>query len=381
MILARQVITVHNSGMALPEPQEPQAHLGPFLEPESQRDQFDSHELAIVLSHYDLGQIEQIREYRRGSRRAPKVRIKSQSGRYLLKRRAPGRDDPYRVAFAQSLQLFLAERNYPIAALVGTRGTNNSLLQLNGRIYELFHYAPGTRYDESVAQTHEAGRVLGALHRLLATFKPPFDPPVGAYHGAAGLEVKLSQIPDAVAAVEPQADRKMLKKICVFLHKTYNEAAKRVDKFGYRSWPKVIIHGDWHPGNLLFHDSKIAAVLDFDSARLEPRMADIANAVLQFSMRMSWPDDPDHWPVGLDAERVRALVRGYHETAGDRLTDQELASLPWLIVEALIMESVVPIAATGSFGRIRASSFLRMVERESRWIVPRAEKLVRYLGG
>ncbi len=194
--------------MALPEPQEPQAHLGPFLEPQSQRDQFDSHELAIVLSHYDLGQIEQIREYRRGSRRAPKVRIKSQQGRFLLKRRAPGRDDPYRVAFAQSLQLFLAERNYPIAALVGTRGTNNSLLQLNGRIYELFHYAVGTRYDESVAQTHEAGRVLGALHRLLATFKPPFDPPVGAYHGAAGLDVKLSQIPDAVAAVEPHADRK-----------------------------------------------------------------------------------------------------------------------------------------------------------------------------
>ena len=363
--------------MASPDPQLP--HLGPILQPRSQRDQFDPHELAIVLSHYDLGRIEQIREYRRGSRRAPKVRIKSEQGPFLLKRRAPGRDDPYRVAFAHSVQLFLAGRNYPLPGLVGTKDSNNSLLQLDGRIYELFHYTKGTRYDKSVAQTHEAGRVLGALHRELADFQTDFDLPVGAYHAAPGVEGKLAQIPDAVAVVEPQEDRQALTKICTFLNKTYNDAVKRVDKCGYASWPKTIIHGDWHPGNLLFHESTIAAVLDFDSARLEPRMADIANAVLQFSMRMAWPDDPDHWPPGLDVERVRALVSGYHDTAGDRLTNEELTALPWLVVEALIMESVVPIAATGSFGRIRASAFLRMVERESRWIVPRAAKLVSYL--
>ena len=366
--------------MVLPEPQEPQPHLGPFLEPRSRRDQFDPHELAIVLSHYDLGQIDQVREYRRGSRRAPKVRIKSQSGRYLLKRRAPGRDDPFRVAFAHSLQLYLAQRRYPVAGLVGTRQTNNSLLQLNGRTYELFRYVVGTRYDESVAQTHEAGRALGLLHRLLADFVGEYDPPVGSFHAVSGLEMTLSQIPEAVAAVEPDADQTKLKKTCAFLHKVYNDAVKHVDKCGYGSWPSVVIHGDWHPGNLLFHQSKVAAVLDFDSARLEKRMADIANAALQFSMRMSWPDDPDNWPQGLDAERVRALVRGYDETVSEALTEQELAALPWLVIEALIMESVVPIAATGSFGRIRASAFLRMVERESRWIVPRAGKLVRYLG-
>ena len=49
--------------MASTDPQLP--HLGPILEPRSERDQFDAPELAIVLSHYDLGQIEQIREYRR----------------------------------------------------------------------------------------------------------------------------------------------------------------------------------------------------------------------------------------------------------------------------------------------------------------------------
>ena len=126
---------------------------------------FDRHELAIVLSHYDLGAIEQIRVFPRGSSRAPKVRIKSRKGEYLLKRRAPGRDDPFRVAFAQSLQLYLAEHGFPVPGLIGTR-EGNSMLQLETRIYELFRYRSGVRYDCTPAATEQAGRVLASLSLL-----------------------------------------------------------------------------------------------------------------------------------------------------------------------------------------------------------------------
>lgn len=369
----------HHRVMGKSQPHEPQPHLGPQVEPRTQREQFQTHELATVLSHYDIGVIEQIREYRRGSRRAPKLRIKSKKGNFLLKRRAPGRDDPYRVAFAHSLQIVLAENKYPVPGFVGTNETNNSLLQLNGRIYELFHYVKGDRYGKTIAQTHDAGRALGALHRLLSDFKPQYDPPFGAYHAMPGIDARLAQIPEMVISAEPNADIKTLKKTCAFIQKTYNHAANKVEKLGYRTWPCTVVHGDWHPGNLLFKDGTVVAVLDFDSARLECAMADLANAALQFSMKMSWPDDPDTWPKGLDSERIRALLRGYHETAQRNLTDDEIAALPWLMIEALIMESVVPIAATGSFGRIAGSAFLNMVERECRWLISRADKLVKFL--
>ena len=69
------------------------------------RHRFDARELAVVLSHYDLGTIETIKSCPLGSRRAPKLRIVTSRGDFLLKRRASGRDDPYRVAFTHSLQL------------------------------------------------------------------------------------------------------------------------------------------------------------------------------------------------------------------------------------------------------------------------------------
>jgi Ser/Thr protein kinase RdoA (MazF antagonist) len=151
-------------------PPEPLPHVGPILDERARRQRFDPHELAIVLSHYDLGVIEQIRTYARGSAQSPKVRIKTRRGVFLLKRRAPGRDDPYRVAFAHSIQLFLADRSYPVPRLMGTRETNNSMLQVGGRIYEVFGYKAGTRYDGSARATEHAGAALAMLHKLLADF-------------------------------------------------------------------------------------------------------------------------------------------------------------------------------------------------------------------
>ncbi len=58
-----------------------------------QRDRatFDAAELAVVLSYYDLGVIESITEFARGSRRSPKVGIVGERGKFLLKRRAAER--------------------------------------------------------------------------------------------------------------------------------------------------------------------------------------------------------------------------------------------------------------------------------------------------
>ena len=71
----------------------------------SDREKFAADELAIVLSNFDIGVIETIKDYARGSRKAPKLLIRSEKGEYLLKRRARGKDDPFKVAFSHALQL------------------------------------------------------------------------------------------------------------------------------------------------------------------------------------------------------------------------------------------------------------------------------------
>jgi homoserine kinase type II len=355
-------------------------HLGAVVDDDPKgRDRFDGPELAIVLSHYDLGVIRSIQEYLRGSRRSPKVRVTSDRGRFLLKRRAIGRDAPERVAFAHELQRRLAAEHYPVAGLVPVIRTRDTMLRHDERIYEMFEFVEGTRDDQSEAAAAEAGRALGRLHRILAHQRAGQELSDGTYHDAPGLDGALRRIPKTVGRLDPGASREALASICSFLGDVYRDAAHRAEAAGLTRWPDRAIHGDWHPGNLLFRDGRVVGVIDFDSARMAPRLIDVANGALQFSMIMNDPDEPDRWPDGLDVKRMRAMLRGYDHETDTALTDEECAALPWLILEALILESVIPIAEAGRFAHLDGAAFLRMTERKVRWLIPRADKLAEYV--
>lgn len=360
--------------MSDPSPQPLRPRVGPSHE-DAHRERFDAHELAMVLSHYDVGVIESLKSFPRGSRRSPKIKIRSRQGEYLLKRRAAGMDDPYRVAFSHDLQLHLARAGYPVAGLVGTRDENNSMLQFNGRTYEMFNYVQGTRYDRSHAEAAAVGQMLGYFHRLMIDFQTRYEPPVGGFHATPELDAKMTLLPPAITRAEPGHNIHELHSTIDFLRVAYYDAARRVTEMGFEAWPRGVVHGDWHPGNLLLRDGQIVGVLDFDSARIEPRAVDIANACLQFSMAVGENDQPETWPESLDVKLMRAVVRGYDQATDQPLTEPERAAIPWLIVEDLIVESVVPIAATGSFARLPGSSFLQMVERKVKWLRPRAASL------
>ena len=71
---------------------------------------FSTEELVRVLSHYDIGVIQNVKSLSAGNRRAPKLVIISEQGKFLLKRRPRGRDDLYRVAFAHAVQSHLAQQ-------------------------------------------------------------------------------------------------------------------------------------------------------------------------------------------------------------------------------------------------------------------------------
>lgn len=341
-----------------------------------ERDRFAPDELAIVCSHYDIGVIKSIKEYRRGSRRAPKAVLKTTTGRYLLKRRAPGRDDPYKVAFCHGIQLHLAERRFPLPRLIGTSTENNSMLQIDGHwgeggthIYELFEFITGDSYDQSLDATDDAGRALAFFHKLLAHYKPDWEPPRGSFHGSEAVRSHLDMIPGRVGEARDMIDE---------LTAAYTDAAVRVERLGFSRWPDQFIHGDWHPGNMLFRNSRVAAVLDFDSARLAPRIIDIANGALQFAITMRG-DDPQGWPIYLDETRFKRFCRGYDSVEDAVISTAELEAMPWLMIEALISETAVPIATTGTFARIDGLAFLVMVRRKVRWIIEHADRLVRLI--
>ena len=338
-----------------------------------QREQLSAEELAIVLSHYDIGIIDSIVEYPRGSRKSPKLLVVSEQGKFLLKRRARGKDDPFKVAFAHAIQLYLAGKQFPLPHLVGTRKENNSMLQWRNSVYELFEYIPGQAYPTTLESTFEAGRVLSLYHKLLQGFQSEWQPSTGSYHAAPSVEQGLKIIPNTLQ-FHDSAHGELLR----FLRESYAHAALAANQQGLEHWPRQIVHADWHPGNMLFRDNRIVAVIDYDSSRLLPRIVDVANGCLQFSM-IGGDEDVNKWPDYLDETRFKRFLRGYDEVM--LLSEAEIRTIPWLMIEALVAEAVFPIAATGTFGRMEGMAFLQMVQRKVQWMQKSAPTLIELAEG
>jgi homoserine kinase type II len=342
-----------------------------------ERERFSPGELAVVLSHYDLGVIESAKEFARGSRRAPKLLLRTAHGRYLLKRRAQGRDKAARVTFAHTLLWHLLQKGFPVPQLMSTRDTQESMLTYEGRVYELFEYVPGQRYDASLEQTAHAGKTLARFHRAVADFQTAWQPPAGGYHDSQAVRSGLNSIPTTISSHDSVVGYEAeLLSLTQELHERYDQAADAVNRLGHTQWPGWILHGDWHPGNMLFRKNKVAVVLDFDAARRNPTIVDVANGMLQFSI-LRGGDDPEQWPEFFDQARMRRFLMGYASRV--ELDQNQRQAIPYLMIESLIAECVVPVAATGSLGQIPGFGVLQMVRRKVHWMMRNFKRLRQWI--
>jgi Ser/Thr protein kinase RdoA (MazF antagonist) len=321
---------------------------------------FSSTELTRVLAYYAIGIISQIRPLVAGNAHAPKVVVTSDQGTYLLKRRPHGKDDPARVAFAHSVQALLEQRNFPVAHLIPTR-EGATMLCIDGHLYELFNFVIGTRYDGAAEATIDAGRQLARFHAVACDMIPPWMPMPMIFHDSNGVRRNFA----AIVADSHFKQTAELNHLAAALNTMYDSSSRHVNKCGFAMWRKQMTHGDWHQGNMLFAQNKVVAVLDFDSMKSAPIVMDIANGILHFSMATGKPN-PIDWPDYLDQAKLVQFLNGYRQAG--IITDDELAALPDLMIESLIAEAVMPIAATGKFANLNGLDFLKMIDRKCRWV-------------
>ncbi len=342
-----------------------------------QRERISADELREVLEHFDLGPVVSAREFPRGSRRSAKVIVETTGGRYVLKRPAAGHDDPQRHAFAHRLIQYLRRSGFPVPSLALTHEGNHSVLRLHGRTYEIYEYIPGDRYAGTLEQTSAAGLTLARLHRALMRFPPEPLAARPSYHDNESIREGLLAIPGAVAPHDSVVGHEAeLLSIVQELRERYDQAAEAVAQAGFDHWPIHTVHGDWHPGNLLFRGAQVAAVIDLESARLSPLALDLANGLLQFSVVWN-PDAPEQWPDFFDLTRMRRLYHGY--AARVLLPADERAAIPQLMIESLVAESAMPIAATGSFGHMPGFGVMQTIRRKVHWLVRNLEGIRSWL--
>ncbi len=322
--------------------------------------------LASVCARYDLGDVQRVYAFNRGSRRSPKAVVETARGRYLVKRRERGHDDPTRVASSHDLQLYLHAAGFPTPALLGTRLGNNSMVQLDGLVFEVFEFVEGESFDRTPGPCEDAGRQLAKLHELVRGYEPRWPSPVW---NATAQHTTIARQLDEIARSNA-AQRGTARQVVRTLRPLFARVAAGLAGRTTHDQHTQMLHADWHPGNMVFRGSTVAAVLDFDAARQGPVLFDLAGGALQFSMTRVGVD-PDKWPDGLDAHRFAAFLRGY----GDAALETDLTSLPATMAAALVGEVVGPIAATGSFAGQDAVPFLRMVTRKAAWLLDHTPKL------
>lgn len=346
-----------------------------------ERAQFSAGELAIVCARYDLGDVRTIRPFLAGSRASAKALIAADRGVFVLKRRAapPAGADRvdwlHRIAASHEVALRLAAIGVPVPRLLGTRDDHNTMLHVGEHVYEMYAYVDGRTYDRTPSAAGAAGELLARCHRAMRDISPAWTPPRRSYHAHAQLPGVLRalpatlNLPESVELAEDLADR-------------YQRASAMATQAG-ADRAEQVVHGDWHPGNLVYGaEARIAAILDFDSISTAPVPADAANGALQFALRRRPLENPapNRAPFAVDFDP--ALFRAFW--AGYRAADPAVAAafpweaVPWLCVEAIIAETALPIAATGRFGRFAGHGVLRLARRTAAWLESHATTLARW---
>jgi Ser/Thr protein kinase RdoA (MazF antagonist) len=340
---------------------------------------FSLRELGMVLSYYDIGTIDDLQPFEKGSPTAPKLLVSAGGREYLLKRRQKGMDYPPSVAFSHGLQIHLAHRQFPLPHLIGTRKDDNSMVQIDGNVYEMFEFLHGDRFDYTSESTQDAGRVFALFNKLLRDYKSEFEPPVGGYHDHPALYLGFERLEMFLqdTSVTPEEDRAEARERMERIKAKYTQAKNTVDALGLKKWKMELAHADWHPGNMMFVRQRVVAVIDFDGARVQQRIVDVANGALQFCVLLQ-KGDPREWPDHLHAGRLKSFLQGYESV--EQLTTAEVEAAPWLMMESLICEIIFSIRKTGTMHGFGAHLWLMMLEKKINWIENHRDGLLRLIG-
>lgn len=79
----------------------------------------------------------------------------------------------------------------------------------------------------------------------------------------------------------------------------------------YDSLPKQIVHFDWHPGNVHFKNNKVVGLFDFDWARWDSRITDLAAAIGQSCYYYGGKRDGMY-----RKDRIKIGIESYRQTYG-----------------------------------------------------------------
>jgi homoserine kinase type II len=189
--------------------------------------------------------------------------VRANSMRWILRRYSTARL-PAGIPFEHAVLQQLAMAGWPVPAPFAAPD-GSTLVKVGGRFHALFPFLHGSRLDDPGLH----GSVLGRLHATTSSLTIRAKPswPRLADYARRPFPEALA----AYAAADPDAAAAALRH--------HGLVAREMAAVGTAGAVLLPVHGDFHTGNLLFQAGQLSAVLDFDFARIDLRVADIAIAL------------------------------------------------------------------------------------------------------
>ncbi|HEX6292676.1 MAG TPA: phosphotransferase, partial [Herpetosiphonaceae bacterium] len=302
-----------------------------------------------------------------GAGRSDSVIVPTAGGTKMLKR-YKATVDPAAIVHEHSILRHLARLDVP-APRVNVALNGATLIQQGAACYAVFDVLEGYfqyhQYCLLPAQKQRyitaSGTALGTLHSTLKDFMPDGQHPHG-FTSRSGERVReigwfIETLDRCRREVPAAADADRLEQRLLSLDRQLSAAAL----------PRLIIHGDYGPYNLFFKPNAPIVILDFELARLDWRLTDLATALPSFARSR----------LGFHVRHMRAFLDGYRTRCA--IDHAELALLP-LVWQFLTLRRVVVLwQRYGSTGAQTWFDQARRKENLARWIADHQTTLVRWL--
>ncbi|EJB5271002.1 serine/threonine protein kinase [Vibrio vulnificus] len=180
--------------------------------------------------------------------------------RFVVKFYRPERWTPAQIVEEHQFTQELVENDIPVAAPVNINGA--TLHHYQGYQFALFNSVGGRQFEvDNLDQLEWVGRFLGRIHQVGAKQRFQHRPSIG-------LDEYLYQ---------PRALLQQCNMIPMHLENSFFQDLDRLIAAIEAQWPKdthaIRLHGDCHPGNILWRDSPM--FVDLDDARNGPAVQDL----------------------------------------------------------------------------------------------------------
>jgi homoserine kinase type II len=301
-------------------------------------------EVRGIVREYNLGELVECNRDQRGTVNTSYVIMCAKDGewdKYFLRRYKLGVEEE-EIAFEHSvIQHLVAHSRLPVARVYRTHEGKSYLrsqypdLPGEQAFYAMFEFLPGVdKYswveprltDEEV---RSSAQVLAEFHDAISYLLP-----AGRRH-----EPKIRDLlPEIDASLRSATERSRgtVFDACLLEHQAdLLQEAKTVqdslDETVCRALPELVIHCDFHPGNLKFENERVTALFDFDWSKIDLRAFDVGLALFYFFTE---------WGGALDGclrlEPLGVFLQAYQERLRDSqgigpLSKEELACLPAMI--------------------------------------------------